>query len=224
MSNVQLSNSTLERLAARRTFPLHARTSACRNLFGPVDHEELNREMKMQLREISDRDQRRWNFNFETDTPLSGDYEWEETPTDSTPVFYQESVQTGRNRVAVSVPAKVKPCSDMASRDCATQDVPAPRPVDDRLSTPEATLPRSGELNQENCSDRLNSGKPKRKAAVCARRKRTSTTELTTTTTTHITDFYMKRKRMSEAKQSENSSQNSTLAIPVEQTPRKRIR
>ncbi|XP_061077178.1 cyclin dependent kinase inhibitor 1Ca [Conger conger] len=224
MSNVQLSSSTQERLAARRTFPLHARTGACRNLFGPVDHEELNREMKSQLREISERDQRRWNFNFEADSPLSGDYEWEETPVDSTPVFYQDSVQTGRRRVTMSMPVNVKPCSDMTSTDCSTQDVQTPRPAEERLSSPEATLPRSGEVNQENCSVKLNSGKQSRKTTVCARRKRTSTTSLTTTTTTHITDFYMKRKRVPEGKQSENSTQNSTPAIPVEQTPRKRIR
>ncbi|KAJ8252630.1 hypothetical protein COCON_G00219420 [Conger conger] len=198
MSNVQLSSSTQERLAARRTFPLHARTGACRNLFGPVDHEELNREMKSQLREISERDQRRWNFNFEADSPLSGDYEWEETPVDSTPVFYQDSVQTGRRRVTMSMPVNVKPCSDMTSTDCSTQDVQTPRPAEERLSSPEATLPRSGEVNQENCSVKLNSGKQSRKTTVCARRKRTSTTSLTTTTTTHITDFYMKRKRVPE--------------------------
>ncbi|KAJ8417011.1 hypothetical protein AAFF_G00282380 [Aldrovandia affinis] len=194
MSNVQLSSSTLERLAARRTFPLHARTGACRNLFGPVDHEELNREMKLQLREISERDQRRWNFNFEADTPLSGDYQWEETPVESSPVFYQDSVQSGRRRV--TVPVIVNPCSDVTPADCTTQDVRTPRPVDERLSSPEATMPRSSEVNQENCSDKLNSGKHNRKTIVCVRRKRTTTTDLTTTTATHITDFYMKRKRI----------------------------
>lgn len=219
MSNVQLSSSTLERLAARRTFPFHARTSACRNLFGPVDHEEVNREMKQHMREISERDQRRWNFNFETDTPLSGDYEWEETPVDSTPVFYQETVQTGRRRVALFMPVKAKPCSDATPKDCTAQDVQTPRPADDRLSSPEATLPCSNETNQENCSDKLNSGKQSHKATVCVRRKRASTT-----TTTRITDFYMKRKRLSEAKHSENPSLNSAPTIPVEQTPRKRIR
>ncbi|KAI1904034.1 hypothetical protein AGOR_G00001530 [Albula goreensis] len=203
MSNVQLSNSTLERLAARRTFPLHARTSACRNLFGPVDHDELNREMKLQLREISERDQRRWNFNFETDTPCSGDYEWEETPVESTPVFYQDSVQIGRRRV--TVPVKAKQCLDMTPRDCTTQDVHTPRPVEDRLSSPEATIPRTSEVNQENCADKLNSGKKSRKSIVCVRRKRTSTTDVITTTTTHITDFYMKRKRIT------NSTETNSL-------------
>ncbi|XP_048829230.1 cyclin-dependent kinase inhibitor 1B-like [Brienomyrus brachyistius] len=216
MSNVQLSSSTLERLAARRTFPLHARTGACRNLFGPVDHEELNREMKSKLREISERDQRRWNFNFETDTPLSGDYAWEEASVDAMPVFYQDSLQIGKSRIVVPVVGK--------QRDCTVQAVSSSYIADDHLSDAESAVSRTSEVNQENCSEKLNSGKPKCKAIACVRRKRTSTTDLTSTTITHITDFYGKRKRINETKQIEDTSQNSAPTIHVEQTPRRRIR
>lgn len=45
----------MERLVARRTFPMIARTSACRSLFGPVDHEELGRELQMRLAELERR-------------------------------------------------------------------------------------------------------------------------------------------------------------------------
>uniref|UniRef100_A0A3P8Z5J8 Cyclin-dependent kinase inhibitor domain-containing protein n=1 Tax=Esox lucius TaxID=8010 RepID=A0A3P8Z5J8_ESOLU len=220
MSNVQLSCSALERLAARRTFPLHARTGACRALFGPVDHDELNREMKSKMREISDRDQRIWNFNFETDVPLSGDYEWEEAPVDTTPVFYQDSVQVGRTRIVVA-PVNVNSCVDFIPLDPSSQD--ASSLCEDRLVSTESRTPCASEVNQENCAVKLNSGKPTRKPVSCVRRKRTSTTD--TTTTTHITDFYGKRKRTTtETKMNESTFQHPSSSVPLEQTPRKRIR
>ncbi|XP_029909787.1 cyclin-dependent kinase inhibitor 1C-like [Myripristis murdjan] len=216
MSNVQLSSSALERLVARRTFPLHRRTGVCRNLFGPVDHDELNREMKAKLREISERDQQRWNFNFEANTPLDGDYEWEESPVDKTPVFYQDSVQIGRTRVVVT-PVKGKPSPDSGLPECPRMDVL------DRLADPESSsTPCPAEINQENRTDKLNSGKSSRRQVPCVRRKRTATTD---TNTTHITDFFVKRKRAADMKCNDLSAcHHSRSPNPVEQTPRKRIR
>lgn len=183
MSNVQLSSTALERLVARRTFPLHARTSACRNLFGPVDHDELNREMKDKLREISERDQQRWNFNFEANTPLAGDYEWEESPAETNPVFYQDSVQTGRTRVVVT-PVKVKPSPDSGTQESPFVDVlPG---CEERLASPESA-PCPVEVNQENRTDKLNSGKRTRRQVPCVRRKRSAPTD---TNTAHITGEY----------------------------------
>lgn len=214
MSNVQLTSSALERLAARRTFPLHARTGVCRNLFGPVDHDELNREMKSKMWEISERDQRRWNFNFDADVPLSGDYEWEETPLDTTPVFYQDSVQVGRNRIVT--PVNLKQCVDFIPLDVSPL-------CEDRLTNSESSTPCPTEVNQENWAMKQNSGKPTRKPAPCVRSKRTATTD--TTTTAHITDFYVKRKRTTtETKLNESTCQHPSSPIPAEQTPRKRIR
>lgn len=217
MTNVQISTSTLERLVARRTFPLHARTGVCRNLFGPVDHDELNREMKSKLREISERDQRRWNFNFERDEPLLGEYEWEESPVETSPAFYHESVQIGRSRIVLPV----KPSVDSRPQDSTAQD--APVNCEDRLTgvAAEGSAPSSSELNQENCADTLNSGKMSRKVAPCTRRKRSTTSELTPT---HITDFYPKKRRTVGVKPGENVCQQSSTPLPIEQTPRKRIR
>ncbi|KAG1955697.1 cyclin-dependent kinase inhibitor [Pimephales promelas] len=104
MANVDVS-SNLERHVARRTFPLLARTKVCRNLFGPVDHEELHGEMKRKLQEISERDQTRWNFNFETNSPLPGDYEWEAISEDAMPFFYKDKVQNKRALATASVNA-----------------------------------------------------------------------------------------------------------------------
>lgn len=177
MSHVQISSAALERLVARRTFPLHRRTSVCRNLFGPVDHDELSRDMKAKMREMSERDQQRWNFNFETNTPLDGDYEWETVSVDKTPVFYQDSVQNDRTR-APATPVKQHPSSD--------SDLPETPRLDvlERLVVPESSsTPCPGEVNQENRTDKLNSGKSTQRQVPCARRKRTATTD----NNTHIT-------------------------------------
>ncbi|XP_019933969.1 cyclin-dependent kinase inhibitor 1C [Paralichthys olivaceus] len=215
MSNVQLSCSALERLVARRTFPLHRRTSVCRNLFGPVDHDELSREMTAKMQEISERDQQRWNFNFEANTPLDGDYKWEEVPVDRTPEFYQDSVQNGRIRVPAT-PVKQRPSSDSAVPETPITD------VQERLAVPESSgAPCQVEVNQENRTDKINSGRTTHRQVPCVRHKRTGTTD----NNTHITDFFVKRKRAADRKPSDTSACHlSKSPIPVEQTPRKRIR
>lgn len=214
---MQLSSIALERLVARRTFPLHRRTSVCRNLFGPVDHDELSREMKSKLREISERDQQRWNFNFETNTPLDGDYAWEPVSVDKSPAFYQDSVQVERSRVPAT-PVKQPP----TPTECALPETPR-MDVLERLALPESSScpPCPTEVNQENRKDELNSGKT-RKQSPCVRRKRTP---VTPDNNTRITDFYAKRRRTAERKSIDMSACHlSKSPIPVEQTPRKRIR
>uniref|UniRef100_A0A3Q4AC00 Cyclin-dependent kinase inhibitor 1C n=1 Tax=Mola mola TaxID=94237 RepID=A0A3Q4AC00_MOLML len=213
MSHVQLSSSALERLVARRTFPLHKRTSVCRNLFGPVDHDELSQDMKAKLREISECDQQRWNFDFEANTPLDGDYKWEEVPVESTPAFYQESVQIDRTRMPAT-PAKQTPSPDSVLPRTPRMDVL------ERLAMPESSSPASpAEVNQENRTDKLNSGKPSHRQA--GRRKRTATTD----NNTHIPDFFAKRRRAAERTCNDASAcHHSKSPIPLEHTPRKRIR
>nr|XP_054504980.1 cyclin-dependent kinase inhibitor 1 [Agelaius phoeniceus] len=52
-------------------------TKACRNLFGPVDHEQLQQDFEDQMKQQLEEAQQRWNFNFETETPLEGPFKWE---------------------------------------------------------------------------------------------------------------------------------------------------
>uniref|UniRef100_A0A8B9XR04 Cyclin-dependent kinase inhibitor domain-containing protein n=1 Tax=Bos mutus grunniens TaxID=30521 RepID=A0A8B9XR04_BOSMU len=87
VSRPTASTLAMERLVARRTFPMIARTSACRSLFGPVDHEELGRELQMRLAELSAEDQRRWDYNFQLDMPLRGPgrLQWTEVDSDLCP-------------------------------------------------------------------------------------------------------------------------------------------
>ncbi|XP_077374215.1 uncharacterized protein cdkn1cb [Festucalex cinctus] len=201
MSHAQLSSIAMERLAARRTFPFHKRTGVCRNLFGPVDHDELSREMSVKLREISERDRQRWNFNFEANTPLEGDYEWVEVSADSAPAFYRDSTRLG----VPATPVKLHPD--------ALERLAAPEEGSDGA--------RAAELNQENRADKLNSRRLAHRSGPCGGRKRPTTTA-NADSNAHITDFFVKRKRAAERKCVELGHHSNKSAM--EQTPRKRIR
>ncbi|KAM9220335.1 cyclin-dependent kinase inhibitor 1C isoform 2-T2 [Dugong dugon] len=93
----------MERLAGRRPFPPLVRTSACRRLFGPVDHEALRVELQARLAELHAEEQRRWDYDFELDRPLPGPgrLQWIEVDSESVPAFYRETVQVGRCRLQV---------------------------------------------------------------------------------------------------------------------------
>uniref|UniRef100_A0A672UW78 Cyclin dependent kinase inhibitor 1A n=1 Tax=Strigops habroptila TaxID=2489341 RepID=A0A672UW78_STRHB len=52
-------------------------SKVCRNLFGPVDHQQLQHDFENLLKQNLEEAQQRWNFDFETETPLEGHFEWE---------------------------------------------------------------------------------------------------------------------------------------------------
>ncbi|XP_015726506.1 cyclin-dependent kinase inhibitor 1B [Coturnix japonica] len=85
MSNVRISNGspTLERMEARQSE--YPKPSACRNLFGPINHEELNRDLKKHRKEMEEACQRKWNFDFQNHKPLEGRYEWQAVEKGSSP-------------------------------------------------------------------------------------------------------------------------------------------
>lgn len=118
MSNVRVSNGSpsLERMDARQAE--YPKPSACRNLFGPVNHEELTRDLEKYCRDMEEASQRKWNFDFQNHRPLPGRYEWQEVEKGSVPEFYsrpprppkdackvpaQESLDLSGNRQAVSL-------------------------------------------------------------------------------------------------------------------------
>ncbi|XP_069713104.1 cyclin-dependent kinase inhibitor 1C [Phaenicophaeus curvirostris] len=102
MSNVHLSGAAaLERLSAWRALVGSGRSPVCRSLFGPVDHEELGRELRSRLREMGEDEQRRWDYNFHADAPLPGPgrLRWEAVDSGAVPAFYRETLQVGQRRV-----------------------------------------------------------------------------------------------------------------------------
>ncbi|XP_055506008.1 cyclin-dependent kinase inhibitor 1Bb [Leucoraja erinacea] len=88
MSNVRISNGSpsLELMAAQITG--NAKPSACRSLFGPIDHDGLNRDLQLKKQEIHEQDRGRWNYDFERDKPLDGNYKWEAVDREDVPNFY----------------------------------------------------------------------------------------------------------------------------------------
>lgn len=74
-----------------RMHSIRRKESVCRSLFGPVDHEQLRRDLKLRLGEIVEQDRRRWNFDFQTETPLSGRFQWQEVPATCADALYHDS-------------------------------------------------------------------------------------------------------------------------------------
>ncbi|XP_077420816.1 cyclin-dependent kinase inhibitor 1B-like [Vanacampus margaritifer] len=62
-----------------------------KRLFGTVDHDHVDRELEQKLHQISQDVTKRWNFVFETETPLPGRLQWEKNPVQSIAAFYHES-------------------------------------------------------------------------------------------------------------------------------------
>ncbi|KAM4734065.1 cyclin dependent kinase inhibitor 1Bb [Anableps anableps] len=106
MSDVRLSNGspTLERTEPRVTE--HPKPSACRSLFGSVDHEELKRDLKGHMRELQEAASAKWGFDFANDKPLpNARLTWELVDSAEIPDFYvrpprkEKGVCSGNNHV-----------------------------------------------------------------------------------------------------------------------------
>ncbi|KAM5318703.1 cyclin-dependent kinase inhibitor 1C isoform 2-T2 [Glossophaga mutica] len=174
----------MERLVSRRAYPQIVRSSACRSLFGPVDHEELSRELQMRLAELNAEDQRRWDYNFQQDVPLRGPgrLQWTEVDSESVPAFYRETVQVGRCRLFLPPrprpegaganpppgPPADEPLDGLEEAPASSASDPAVAPA----PAPDAEPPESAEQeagppprNQEPLAEPLHSGISGRPAA-----------------------------------------------------------
>uniref|UniRef100_A0A8B9QQB0 Cyclin-dependent kinase inhibitor 1C n=1 Tax=Anas platyrhynchos TaxID=8839 RepID=A0A8B9QQB0_ANAPL len=196
MADVHLSGPpALERLAARRALLAgHDRSAVCRSLFGPVDHEELGRELRSRLREMGEADQRRWDYNFHTDTPLPpapGRLRWEEVEGSAVPAFYRETLQVGRRRV----PLRRAP--------------PAPSPP---AAGKGASGASGGRLSREN------------RAAPPAPRRRAVRRSSPATRITDFFARRKRPAQPKAAAERPPGCASPPAAVPAEQTPRKRLR
>lgn len=61
-----------------------------RNLFGPVDREQLQAEYQAALRKDLEDASQRWGFDFISEKPLEGgDFQWEGVPGTKVPLLYR---------------------------------------------------------------------------------------------------------------------------------------
>ncbi|XP_009704237.1 PREDICTED: cyclin-dependent kinase inhibitor 1-like [Cariama cristata] len=73
-------------------------THAQRNLFGPVDHEQLQQDFQHMMRNSVEGAQQKWNFDFLRDTPTEGLLQWEELEGHKVPAFYHSCVVENARR------------------------------------------------------------------------------------------------------------------------------
>ncbi|XP_061825418.1 cyclin dependent kinase inhibitor 1Bb [Nerophis lumbriciformis] len=98
MSDVRLSSGspTLERGEPR--VPEHPKPSACRNLFGSVDHNELQRDYNAHMREMEQAAAAKWGFDFAADSSLDTDeIHWQRLDCRDLPGFYSRPPRTKRS-------------------------------------------------------------------------------------------------------------------------------
>ncbi|XP_042746321.1 cyclin-dependent kinase inhibitor 1-like isoform X1 [Lagopus leucura] len=63
-----------------------------RNLFGPVDHEQLRWDFQHMLCSNIEGAKQKWNFDFLQDVPMEGFLQWEELGGHEVPTFYHSCV------------------------------------------------------------------------------------------------------------------------------------
>ncbi|KAM7032809.1 cyclin-dependent kinase inhibitor 1 [Acridotheres tristis] len=99
-------------LSQSRAGQVPCSSKVCRNLFGPVDHEQLQHDFENQIRHQLEEAQQRWNFNFETETPLEGPFKWErileaeQPPQEVHSLVRAVTSSDSRSSLAHSVPPK----------------------------------------------------------------------------------------------------------------------
>ncbi|XP_030644957.1 cyclin-dependent kinase inhibitor 1D [Chanos chanos] len=92
-----------------------------RNLFGPVDHQQLQQDFQRLLCMSVEVANKRWNFDFQRDRPTQGSVEWEELRCQDVPAFYRSCVvRAGLGRRVGDVPSG-KVCAAV-SAPCTARD------------------------------------------------------------------------------------------------------
>ncbi|KAL6058938.1 hypothetical protein STEG23_022126, partial [Scotinomys teguina] len=76
--------------------PVPHRSKVCRQLFGPVDSEQLSRDYDALMASCLQEARERWNFDFVTETPLEGNYAWERVQDLGLPKLYLSPGSRGR--------------------------------------------------------------------------------------------------------------------------------
>lgn len=77
-----------------------------RNLFGPVDHQQLQQDFHKLFCMSVEVAKQRWNFDFRSERPTPGSVEWDEMRCQDVPAFYHSCVvRTSKRRLEVPISA-----------------------------------------------------------------------------------------------------------------------
>lgn len=128
-----------------------------RNLFGPVDREQLQEEYKAALRKDLEEASKRWGFDFMSDKPLeSSDFQWEGIPGAKVPLLYRPCKlglgQAEGQRVAEAAvtpkKGRVQPQNDKENIPCSPERIA--RCIEKVEKTPEKRENRGLKRKQTN--------------------------------------------------------------------------
>ncbi|KAK1167229.1 cyclin-dependent kinase inhibitor 1D [Acipenser oxyrinchus oxyrinchus] len=97
----------------------------CRNLFGPVDHQQLQQDFQRLLWRSVEVAKQKWNFDFLSDSPVDGSLEWEQLKCQEVPTFYRSCVvRNGQMLLREAQGTATKPgnahLEDLTREDCKT--------------------------------------------------------------------------------------------------------
>lgn len=90
---------------------------ACRNLFGPVDRDQLQVDYQAALRKDLEEASHRWGFNFISDKPMeNSEFQWEGVPGSKVPLVYRSCVPDPQQpERAIEAPLRPKGSRVLAS-------------------------------------------------------------------------------------------------------------
>ncbi|XP_069759860.1 cyclin-dependent kinase inhibitor 1-like [Narcine bancroftii] len=101
-----------------------------RNLFGPVDHEQLQQDFQHLLRANIEAAKQRWNYDFDREIPAEGTLEWEELKCQDVPAFYRSRIINNAKHLCGLQEARVETSSDQPaspSKEIKPRVTPEPR-------------------------------------------------------------------------------------------------
>ncbi|KAL2090534.1 hypothetical protein ACEWY4_012797 [Coilia grayii] len=153
---------------------------ARRNLFGPVDREQLQQDYHTALMQDLEEASRRWGFNFLTEKPLDeGDFLWEGVAGAKVPRVYRSS--TLRKGLQCSVEPTSLSEAAVSTETGSTSAGAAPSPV----QSGKENVPGTPERNTNSLRDLERT--PEKRSANSNMLKRKQT---------NITDFYQAKRRV----------------------------
>jgi len=124
-----------------------------RALFGPTDHEENLRFVRNELKKARSEAANRWNFDFDTERPMDGRYNWEEVRSISavTAVLNPEKHVRKEKENRVS----------QADTDSSVESLSAPtNSIDDLKTPPQTSEPEPSSSSSPSSSSGLTSNLP----------------------------------------------------------------